>query len=88
MKETNRIGQGGFGSVFSGQWHKTDAAFKFVEIGEIKKAVKIISKKIPIEISGNITEKNIKEYAATGVDYISIGALTHSVHNIDMSLKA
>jgi len=50
--------------------------------------VKIISKKIPIEISGNITEKNIKEYAATGVDYISIGALTHSVHNIDMSLKA
>ncbi len=58
------------------------------EIGEIKKAVKIISKKIPIEISGNITEKNIKEYAATGVDYISIGALTHSVHNIDMSLKA
>ncbi len=58
------------------------------EIVEIKKAVKIISKKIPIEISGNITEKNIKEYAATGVDYISIGALTHSVHNIDMSLKA
>ena len=58
------------------------------EIEEIKKAVKIISKKIPIEISGNITEKNIKEYAATGVDYISIGALTHSVHNIDMSLKA
>jgi len=58
------------------------------EIGEIQKAVKIISKKIPIEVSGNITEKNIKEYAASGVDYISIGALTHSVHNIDMSLKA
>ncbi len=55
---------------------------------EIKKAVKLVSKKIPLEVSGNINETNIKDYAKTGVDYISIGALTHSVKNIDMSLKA
>ena len=55
---------------------------------EIKKAVKLVSKKIPLEVSGNINETNIRDYAKTGVDYISIGALTHSVKNIDMSLKA
>ena len=58
------------------------------KIEQIKKAVKIISKKFPIEVSGNITENNIKDFAATGVEFISIGALTHSVQNIDMSLKA
>jgi len=55
---------------------------------EIKKAVKLVSKKIPLEVSGNINETNIRDYAKTGVDYISIGTLTHSVKNIDMSLKA
>ncbi len=55
---------------------------------EIKKAVKLVAKKIPLELSGNINETNIRDYAKTGVDYISIGALTHSVQNIDMSLKA
>ena len=58
------------------------------KIDQIKKAVKIISKKFPIEVSGNITESNIKDFATTGVEFISIGALTHSVQNIDMSLKA
>ena len=58
------------------------------KIDQIKKAVKIISKKFPIEVSGNITESNIKDFAATGVEFISIGALTHSIQNIDMSLKA
>ena len=58
------------------------------KIDQIKKAVKIISKKFPIEVSGNITENNIKDFAATGIEFISIGALTHSVQNIDMSLKA
>ncbi|MEC8537944.1 MAG: carboxylating nicotinate-nucleotide diphosphorylase [Bacteroidota bacterium] len=58
------------------------------KIDQIKKAVKIISKKFPIEVSGNITENNIKDFAATGVEFISMGALTHSVQNIDMSLKA
>ncbi len=58
------------------------------KIPEMKQAVKLINKKTPIEVSGNVNETNIKEYAKTGIDYISIGALTHSVKNIDMSLKA
>ena len=58
------------------------------KINEVKEAVKIVSKKFLLEISGNINEINIIKYAETGVDYISIGALTHSVKNIDLSLKA
>jgi len=40
------------------------------------------------EASGGITLDNIADYAATGVDYISVGALTHSVKSLDLSLKA
>lgn len=58
------------------------------KINEVEEAVKIVSKKFLLEISGNINEINIIKYAKTGVDYISIGALTHSVKNIDLSLKA
>jgi nicotinate-nucleotide pyrophosphorylase (carboxylating) len=53
-----------------------------------KKAVYIIGDKCLTESSGNINEKTIREYALCGVDYISSGALTHSVHNMDLSLKA
>lgn len=51
-------------------------------------AVKLIHGKYKVESSGGITEKNITEYARCGVDYISIGALTHHVKSLDMSLKA
>ena len=57
-------------------------------IQKIREAVEIVNKQIPLETSGDIDENNIKDYANTGVDYISIGALTHSVQNVDMSLKA
>lgn len=57
-------------------------------IVKIREAIQIVNKKITLEVSGNIDEDNIKDYANTGVDYISIGALTHSVQNIDMSLMA
>ncbi len=40
------------------------------------------------EASGGITAHNIREYAECGVDYISVGALTHSVKSLDLSLKA
>ena len=53
-----------------------------------KKAVSIINKKFESESSGQITEKNIVKYAKCGVDFISIGALTHSLPNFDLSLKA
>ena len=55
---------------------------------QLKKAVKIIGNRIETEASGGITEKNISQYAKTGVDFISIGALTHSVKSLDLSLKA
>lgn len=59
-----------------------------MDIKTMKKAVKIINKKCEVEASGRINENNIKSIAQTGVDFISIGALTHSAKNIDLSLKA
>ena len=55
---------------------------------ELSKALKIINKKFETEASGGITETTIKDYAETGVDYISIGALTHQINSLDLSLKA
>jgi nicotinate-nucleotide pyrophosphorylase (carboxylating) len=55
---------------------------------DTKEAVKIIGSKCLTESSGNINELTIREYAACGVNYISSGALTHSVYNMDLSLKA
>lgn len=54
----------------------------------MKSAVELIGGKSKTEASGGITEENIVEMAESGVDYISIGALTHSVKSLDMSLKA
>ena len=53
-----------------------------------KKAVALIANKCLTESSGNINEKTVREYAECGVDFISSGALTHSVYNMDLSLKA
>jgi nicotinate-nucleotide pyrophosphorylase (carboxylating) len=55
---------------------------------DTKTAVKLIGDKCLTESSGNINEKTIREYALCGVNYISSGALTHSVYNMDLSLKA
>lgn len=52
------------------------------------KAVKLIGNKCLTESSGAINENTIRKYAECGVDYISSGALTHSVYNLDLSLKA
>ena len=53
-----------------------------------KKAVAIIGDKCETESSGGITENTIVEYAKCGVDFISVGALTHTIENFDLSLKA
>ncbi len=53
-----------------------------------KKAVEMINRRFEIESSGGITFDTLRQYAETGVDYISVGALTHSVKSLDMSLKA
>ena len=54
----------------------------------ISKALKLIDGKYETEASGGITETTLRSYAETGVDYISVGALTHQVTSLDMSLKA
>jgi len=56
-------------------------------IENTRKAVEIIQGKVETESSGGITLKNIREYALCGVDYISVGALTHQIQSLDMSLK-
>jgi nicotinate-nucleotide pyrophosphorylase (carboxylating) len=55
---------------------------------DTKKAVAMIGNKCLTESSGNINENTIRHYAECGVNYISSGALTHSVYNMDLSLKA
>ena len=55
---------------------------------DTKKAVALIGSKCLTESSGNINENTIRQYAECGVDFISSGALTHSVYNMDLSLKA
>jgi len=55
---------------------------------DIQQAIRMIEGKFETEASGSITENNIAEIAETGVDYISVGALTHSYKSMDMSLKA
>ena len=55
---------------------------------ELSKALKIIDNKFETEASGGITEETIRDYAETGVDYISMGLLTHQVKSLDLSLKA
>jgi len=56
-------------------------------ITDTKKAVKIINGRFEIESSGGITLETIREYAACGVDFISVGALTHQIRSLDMSMK-
>lgn len=58
------------------------------EPGLIRQAVDIIDGRTEIEASGNITYENLEDYASTGIDYLSTGALTHSVRSLDMSLRA
>lgn len=53
-----------------------------------RKAVQLIGNQSLTESSGNINEKTIRSYAECGVNYISSGALTHSIYNMDLSLKA
>lgn len=57
-------------------------------VADLKKAVELIDGRFETEASGGITLENIRYYAETGVDFISVGALTHQIKSLDMSLKA
>jgi len=57
---------------------------------QVREAVEVVSglgRPIPLEASGGITLENVREYAMAGVNFISIGALTHSVHAVDLSMR-
>lgn len=58
-----------------------------MSIDDTKKAVQLIGGKYKTEASGGITESTLRSVAECGVDYISVGALTHSVKSLDLSLK-
>jgi nicotinate-nucleotide pyrophosphorylase (carboxylating) len=57
-------------------------------IDDTREAVQRIAGRFETESSGGITFSTLRDYAECGVDYISVGALTHSVKSLDMSLKA
>jgi nicotinate-nucleotide pyrophosphorylase (carboxylating) len=59
-----------------------------MSLADMKEAVKLIDGKFTTEASGGITEETIRDVAECGVDFISVGALTHSVISLDLSLKA
>ncbi len=71
---------------------KTDGVYRILidnfNYEDTKKAVALIGDQCLTESSGGINEHTAREYALCGVDFISSGALTHSVHNMDLSLKA
>jgi nicotinate-nucleotide pyrophosphorylase (carboxylating) len=62
--------------------------FDNFSIAQIREAMKIINGHLETEASGGINIENIREYADTGVDYVSVGALIHQARSLDMSLKA
>ncbi|MCK5765943.1 MAG: nicotinate-nucleotide diphosphorylase (carboxylating), partial [Bacteroidales bacterium] len=62
--------------------------FDNFSIADMKAAVGIVGGKYETEASGGITEETLREVAETGVDFISVGALTHQVRSLDLSLKA
>ena len=59
-----------------------------VPVEETLQAVKLIDGRVETESSGGITRDSIRTYAECGVDYISVGALTHQISSLDLSLKA
>jgi nicotinate-nucleotide pyrophosphorylase (carboxylating) len=56
-------------------------------LGQVSDAVQQVSGRVPLEVSGGIHLGNAREYALTGVDFISVGALTHSFKSADISLE-
>ncbi len=58
-----------------------------MNIDQIRQAVAIIAGKAVVEVSGGITRENLDAMARTGVDVISVGALTHSARAVDLSMK-
>jgi nicotinate-nucleotide pyrophosphorylase (carboxylating) len=76
MEELKEAVEGGVDRIMVDNW----------DIASIKHAVVFVNKRIPLEVSGNMTVKKAREVAKTGVDFISVGAITHSFTSLDMTL--
>jgi nicotinate-nucleotide pyrophosphorylase (carboxylating) len=55
-------------------------------VEQVRGCVALVARRVPLEVSGNISLDNVRSYAETGVAWISVGALTHSVRALDLSL--
>jgi nicotinate-nucleotide pyrophosphorylase (carboxylating) len=73
-------------AIDHGGFHRV--MFDNYSYSDLHKAVAMVNRKFETEASGGITADNVREYASSGVDFISMGALTHSVKSLDLSLKA
>ncbi len=58
-----------------------------LSVGEVEEAVRLARGRVKLEVSGGIDLENVSAYAATGVDYISVGAITHSARALDIALE-
>ena len=58
-----------------------------MDMDQVRSCVGIVAGRVPLEVSGNVTLDNVAAYAQTGVAFISVGALTHSVRALDLSLQ-
>jgi nicotinate-nucleotide pyrophosphorylase (carboxylating) len=58
-----------------------------MELSAVRQSVALVNKRVPLEVSGGVRLENVHDFAATGVNYISIGALTHSAPALDLSLE-
>lgn len=58
-----------------------------MKVDDVRRCVDEVAGRVPLEVSGNITLDNVRAYAETGVTFVSVGALTHSVRALDLSLK-
>ncbi|HQX81120.1 MAG TPA: carboxylating nicotinate-nucleotide diphosphorylase [Vicinamibacterales bacterium] len=56
-------------------------------VSQVRQCVALVAGRVPLEVSGNVSLDNIRDYADTGVAFISVGALTHSVRALDLSLQ-
>ena len=65
----------------------TRIMFDNFELPLLKEGVRLVNKRFETEASGGVNLQTVRKIAMTGVDYISIGALTHSAQALDMSLK-
>lgn len=58
-----------------------------MDVDLVRRSMELVAGKVPLEVSGNINLDNVRSYAETGVSFISVGALTHSVRALDISLQ-